>query len=230
MNKLPIVTIDGPSGVGKSSIAVLLANKLGIPTLDTGAMFRVLALQAGPDSANFSDDMLEKIGQSLSFSLEGSGNRTRLLFNGKPAGNEIRTEEVGARASALASRPVVRQILLAAQRLMGEQSPLVAEGRDMGTVVFPNAAFKFFLDANPRIRALRRWRQYKEQGISIDLLQLEREIQERDNRDRTRAIAPLKPAEDAIIIDTSDIDMEMVLNNVYADILARGGNKAFPVS
>lgn len=229
MDKLPIVTIDGPSGVGKTSIAVLLATKLGIPTLDTGAMFRVLALRAGPDSTTFSDDMLEKTGQSLRFALEGSGDSTRLLCNGEPVGNEIRTEEVSARASALASRLVVRQILLAAQRAIGEQSPLVTEGRDMGTVVFPGAAFKYFLDARPKVRALRRWRQYREQNISIDLAQLEREILERDHRDRTRAIAPLKPAGDAVIIDTSDMDMEMVLNTVIADIVARGGNKVFPI-
>lgn len=215
---LPIITIDGPAGVGKSTLAQLLAEKLGIPFLDTGAMFRTLALKLGEEAPNMPDSELRDKFRELRFSLTGSGRNTSLLCNGENPGDAIRTEKIGALASALATNPIIRELLLNAQRQIGEQGPLVTEGRDMGTVVFPAARYKFFLKADPAIRARRRFLQYQAKGEQVDLTRLEQLIRQRDEQDLNRAVAPLKAAADAIIIDTSNMDIPQVLDRMSVSL------------
>lgn len=217
-SRLPIITIDGPAGVGKSTLAGLLAEKLQIPAFDTGAMFRTLALRLGEDARHMSDSELRNKFNDLRFSLEGSGLNTKLLCNGQNPGETIRTEKVGALASSLATRPMIRELLLKAQRQIGGQGPMVTEGRDMGTVVFPEARYKFFLKADPAVRAKRRFLQYQAKGEEADLAQLEQLIRQRDEQDLNREVAPLKAAAGAIIIDTSNLEIPQVLDHMYSFI------------
>ncbi len=220
---LPIVTIDGPAGVGKSTLARSLASHLNIAYMDTGAMFRCLALKLGEGAEKRPPEELQDLCSQWSFSLHDSGANTILLCNGVPIRSEIRTEEVGALASRLGTVPVVREILKEAQRSLGEKNALVAEGRDMGSVVFPTARFKFFLEATAEIRAVRRMRQLEEQGETVDLMQLTEQIRQRDSLDRTRAVAPLRPADTAIIIDTTKLDIPAVLGKMLHHISVAGG-------
>ena len=210
MKCLPIITLDGPAGVGKSTLAKRLATILGIPYLDTGAMFRTIALRLGPGAEALPEDELRARCNAFRFKLQGGGEHSVLLCNGVPVGPEIRTEEVGRLASRLATSTVVRDCLKEAQRSLGE-SGLVAEGRDMGTVVFPTARFKFFLDARPEVRGMRRFEELQAKGEPADLAQITEMIRQRDDMDRNRAVAPLKPAADAVIVDTSDLGIEGVL-------------------
>jgi CMP/dCMP kinase len=211
MGRVPmIVTIDGPAGVGKTTLARRLAAELGIAYLDTGAMFRGVAWMLGPEALSRSgDDVREELGRVV-FGLEGQGAESRLLVCGRPLPAAIRTEEVGMLASTLARREEVRSFLKEAQQELGRTRSLVAEGRDMGTVVFPGAVHKFFLDAAPEERARRRFRQLEEMGEHPDYEPLLQQIRARDEQDRTRAIAPLVPAEDAVIVDTTGLDQEGV--------------------
>ncbi|WFS62520.1 (d)CMP kinase [Pseudodesulfovibrio thermohalotolerans] len=206
-----IVTIDGPAGVGKSTMAKRLARLLSIPYLDTGAMFRSVAWKLGKGAWNWSEEDLEKALDGLAYSLSGVGEDSVLSLNGKPIGNEIRTEEVGMWASNIATLPVVRNFLKKAQQALGERFSLVAEGRDMGTVVFPGAPHKFFLDASVEERAQRRFLQLERMGKPADLDELREQIAKRDAQDRNRPVAPLKPADDAIVIDTTELDRDQVL-------------------
>lgn len=223
--RLDIVTLDGPAGVGKTTIARLAARELGWAYLDTGAMFRAVAFQLGDDNAaldGINDIELERRLAKISFALHGAGEASRLDCNGQELGQEIRTEEVAARASSLAKRVPVRQRLKEQQQKLGRSTALVVEGRDMGTVVFPEAKFKFFLDASPEVRARRRFLQLKEAGQLADLEKLAEQIRQRDEQDRTRTIAPLKPAEDALVVDTGGLGIEEVLGVVLAGV-QRGG-------
>lgn len=223
-----IVTIDGPAGVGKTTMAKKTAGALGIAYLDTGAMFRTLALRLGRGIENSGEEETRTRAEELSFSLEGVGEKTALVCNGQVVGREIRTEEVGQMASRIAALPVIRDILKEAQRAMGKSTDLVVEGRDMGTVIFPKAACKFFLDAAPRVRAERRKADLEAMGATVDLDELEAQIVERDRRDRTRKVAPLKPAEDATVIDTSFMTREEVLSTILKAVSRSGrAKKAF---
>lgn len=223
-----IVTIDGPAGVGKTTMAKKTAGALGIAYLDTGAMFRTLALRLGRGIENSGEKEIRTRAEELSFSLEGVGEKTALVCNGQVVGREIRTEEVGQMASRIAALPVIRDILKEAQRAMGKSTDLVVEGRDMGTVIFPKAACKFFLDAAPRVRAERRKADLEAMGATVDLDELEAQIVERDRRDRTRKVAPLKPAEDATVIDTSFMTREEVLSTILKAVSRSGrAKKAF---
>jgi len=205
-----IVTLDGPAGVGKSTLARKLAAALGIPYLDTGAMFRRLALELHGNSA-IGTHTLRNIFAGLRFALHTEQGESRLLCNGVAVGDEIRTEEVGLWAAQIAGNPLVRDMLKEAQRAVGAHSSLVVEGRDMGTEVFPDARCKFFLDACPEVRAKRRLRELNMRGENHNLAELVAKIRERDAMDRERAIAPLRPADDAVCIDTSNLDVEGVL-------------------
>ena len=218
MNALPIITLDGPAGVGKSTLAKRLATLLSIPYLDTGAMFRTIALRLGPGAEKLPDDELRARCNSFRFRLQGTGEGTVLLCNEVPVGREIRTEEVGRLASRLATSTVVRDSLKEAQRALGETG-LVAEGRDMGTVVFPTALFKFFLDARPEVRGLRRFEELRAKGEPADLAEITEMIRQRDEMDRNRPVAPLKPAADAKIVDTSDLDIKGVLDTLVNAVI-----------
>lgn len=217
-----IVTLDGPAGVGKTTMAKRLAGALGIPYLDTGAMFRVVGMRLDEEGANLSDAAIMDILRQIDFALEGSGAETKLLVDLHPVGDEIRTERVGMLASTVGTIASVRSYCREAQQGLGRMTPLVAEGRDMGTVVFPDAAYKFFLEAAPEIRARRRLDQLREMGTQ-DLPTLEdlaAQIAARDHQDRTRSQAPLRPADDAIIIDTCALDVDGVFDRLMQEIKA----------
>ncbi|AMK10387.1 (d)CMP kinase [Pseudodesulfovibrio indicus] len=211
MGKRLIVTIDGPAGVGKSTMAKRLARFLAIPYLDTGAMFRSVAWKLGQGAWEWPEADIEKALSGVEYALSGVGEESVLALNGVPIGDEIRTEQVGMWASNVATLPVVRTFLKKAQQRLGEKFSLVAEGRDMGTVIFPDAPHKFFLDASVEERAHRRFLQLEAMGKPADLKELEAQIAARDHQDRNRAVAPLKPAADAVVIDTTEMDREQVL-------------------
>ena len=224
---LPVVTLDGPAGVGKTTLAKGLAEELQLAYLDTGAMFRCLALKLGEGGHALPEEEIRRRCAAWQFSLTGSGKATQICCNGVPIGNEVRTETVGMLASRLATVGVVRTLLAQAQRDLAHnpdgaspQTPIVVEGRDMGTVVFPTAACKFFLDARPEVRAQRRLLDLRQRGQEADLATLTRQIEERDNQDRNRAIAPLRPAEDAILVDTSDLDIDGVMRQLLHHVRA----------
>jgi len=218
MNARPfIVALDGPAGVGKSTLAKRVAEALGVAYLDTGAMFRTVALHVAKSLGNTDaaetpaeGPKLQALLKQCIFSLQGVGDQTRLLCNSKVVGDEIRSEEAGMMAAKIARTPQVREFLKQAQQRLGKNFSLVAEGRDMGTVVFPEAVCKIFLDAAPEVRAMRRYRQLQDMGEATDLAALTQQIRLRDDEDRNRAIAPLRPAGDAHIIDTSHTDMDQV--------------------
>jgi len=213
-----IVTLDGPAGVGKTSLARKVAQALGIAYLDTGAMFRVTALKLGEGAWDMPGPQLARKLSAMTFGLEGVGEESVLFCDGMPVGDEVRTEQVGMWASRVASRSEIREYQKAAQRAISVRTSLVAEGRDMGSVVFPKARHKFFLDADPRVRAERRADQLRAMGQSADLDTIEQSIRQRDDLDRNRAIAPLAPAPDAIIVDTSKLNLEQVFTRIMDEI------------
>lgn len=202
-----IVTLDGPAGVGKTTLAREVAARLGIAYLDSGAMFRALAVALGEELTG-SDNDLSGLLEGHDFSF-GAGQE--LLFDTMPLSPRIREEAAGLLASKIALRQDVRAFLKREQQRLGASGSLVAEGRDMGSVVFPNAQVKFFLDAKPEIRARRRCRQLAEQGITADEERILRDILARDKQDRERSIAPLLAAPDALVVDTSERTCEEVL-------------------
>lgn len=215
-----IVTLDGPAGVGKSSLAAKLAGELGIAFLDTGAMFRAAAYTLGEGAWDWTQGILQQKLGDFEFSLRGSGAATELLLNGQPLPEAIRSEETGLWASQLAVVPSVRAYMKMAQIFLGQAHSLVAEGRDMGTVVFPGATKKFFLDADPEERARRRCLQLKNQGKPADLSAIAASIRLRDDQDRNRSIAPLKPAPDAVVVDTTHLSEDEVLQKVLGVVRA----------
>lgn len=210
-----LITLDGPAGVGKSTLAKRVAASLEVAYLDTGAMFRAVAYKLGGEAVDWPEDRLRDKLQGLVFRLHGTGELSGLIVNEEFLDKGIRSEEVGMLASTLAKMPVVREYLKQAQRDMGAETPLVAEGRDMGTVVFPEAGHKFFLDATIEERAKRRYLQLKSQGREADQDEIRAAIAARDDQDRNRAVAPLRAADDAVVIDTSEMNRE----EVYATIM-----------
>ncbi len=211
MAKPLIVTIDGPAGVGKSTMAKMLARHLSIPYLDTGAMFRSVAWKLGEGSWELDEARMQAALDDIDYALSGIGEESVLSLNGTPIGTEIRTEQVGMWASNVATLPVVRTFLKKAQQRLGERFSLVAEGRDMGTVIFPDAPHKFFLDASVEERANRRFKQLDAMGAPADVEELKEQIARRDHQDRNRAVAPLKAADDAVVIDTTELNKDQVI-------------------
>lgn len=209
-----LVTLDGPAGAGKSTVAQAVAGALEIAYLDTGAMFRSIAWALGEDSWKLGDEHLEQALQELRFDLHGHGPGSYLTLNGEPVGEWIRTEAVGMWASNIATRVPVREKLKADQRRLGRQRDLVAEGRDMGSVVFPEALCKVFLVASAEERARRRWLQLREKGQHSSLEELIQHIRKRDEQDAQRECAPLCAAEDAIELDTTSLSPQEVVTAI----------------
>ena len=211
-----IIAIDGPAGSGKSTVAKLLAKKLGYTYIDTGAMYRAVALKIknlGIDPEDLNKVL--KIMEETSIDLEPDENGVKVFLDGKDVSKDIRTEEIGKIASKIARYPQVRKILVQMQRELGKKArDVVIEGRDTGTVIFPDADIKFFFTASPEIRAERRYKELKEKGLDVSYDEILKEVKERDYLDTTRKDSPLKPAKDAIIIDTSDKNLDEVLQEV----------------
>ena len=213
-----VLTIDGPSGSGKGTISRLVARRLGWHYLDSGALYRAVGIAAGWADIDLSDaSALVRctFDTQIGFRDE-AGDEPRVIVNGLDATDELRTETAGAAASAIAAIPEVRAALKDRQRAFRQPPGLVADGRDMGTVIFPDAWIKVFLTASADERAERRYKQLKDKGVSVTLDGLLREILARDARDASRAVAPLRPAEDAVCIDTTGQPIEAVVGRVLA--------------
>ncbi|NID03664.1 (d)CMP kinase [Luteibacter jiangsuensis] len=216
---VPVLTIDGPSGSGKGTISRLVAERLGWRLLDSGALYRAVGYAAGEEGIDLSDaEAVTRCARTVKIRFQPSadGGETRVLVNGHDATDELRTETAGAAASAIAVIPSVREALVDLQHAFRKAPGLVADGRDMGTVIFPDAAHKFFLTASAAERAKRRYKQLKDKGLSVTLATLQREIEARDERDASRPVAPLKPAEGAVVIDTTGMPIDEVVAKVFA--------------
>lgn len=208
-----IIAIDGPAGAGKSTIASRLARKLGYVNLESGAMYRALALRAIEWDASFDDEAaLLKMAQDSNITLDRSIGGHRVLVNGRDVSGRIRERDVTEAASRVSVHPRVREWMVARQRDMGIGGGVVMEGRDIGTKVFPDADLKIFLDADPVIREQRRLDQQRVKGAPAEAMAAE--LRERDRRDRTRAASPLQPAEDAVVLDSTNMSEDEVLNRI----------------
>ncbi len=225
MNKRasPVITIDGPSGTGKGTVSALLAQKLGWHWLDSGTIYRamawVLLQSAAPERVQV--DIIKQAEITVGSTLCDGVSRPWAKVAGRDLGDAIRTEACSQMASKVAAVPELRAIVLDYQRDFAQCPGLVTDGRDMGTVVFPDAALKIFLTATPEVRAERRQKQLQKQGVSVTLATVLEEIEHRDLRDRTREIAPAVPAPDALVIDTSQLSVEEVLQQVWRQIESR---------
>ncbi len=217
--KASVITVDGPSGSGKGTISHLLAARLGWHFLDSGALYRVLGYFAHQRGVNLEEeDALVVLARALPVVFQGS----EIFLENQNISALIRTEACGGWASMVAAIPGVRLALLARQQQLRKPPGLVADGRDMGTVVFPDAQVKLFLEASVEMRAQRRYQQLKDLGQSVSLQSLFLELSERDRRDRTRAVAPLRPAEDAVVIDTTVLSIAEVFERCWSVISEKG--------
>jgi cytidylate kinase len=214
-----IIAIDGPSGAGKSTLAKRLAKALNFVYLDTGAMYRALALKALREGLDLADDALsEEWVARTEIDLQEKAGKLEVLLDGENVAAQIRTPEISQMASKVSALRVVRNRMLELQRAMGKRGSVVAEGRDIGTVIFPEAEIKVFLDASVCERARRRYDELTASGRAVNLDETRREIEERDKRDRERDVAPLRKAEDAMLIDSSSVDADAVAAMVLARI------------
>ena len=213
-----LITIDGPAGAGKTTVSRSLAKRLGYRYIDTGALYRGVAFEAKSKGLSHDDDAgLENLCVSLDLKFVFAEEGSHLFSNNKNITDQIRNSEISMFASAVSARPVVRRYLLDLQRDMASGKGVVFEGRDMGTVVFPGADIKFFLDASRKTRALRRYKELSSK-TSLTIEEIEQDINCRDENDRTRSLAPLKPADDAIIIDSTDLSADEVVELMLSHI------------
>ncbi len=216
-NNIPVLTLDGPSGTGKGSVGKIVAHRLGWHYLDSGAVYRVFALLA--DEAGFSEQdygSLEKLGNDLVIDFGIEAGRDTVICNGRELSAQIRQESCGELASRYAAVARVRALLLDLQRAQKRGAGLVADGRDMGTTVFPRAEVKIYLVASADVRAERRYKQLREKGFSVNLARLRENMMERDARDASRASSPMMMADDAVLLDTSDLAIEEVIEKVLS--------------
>ncbi|MGH8250056.1 MAG: (d)CMP kinase [Steroidobacteraceae bacterium] len=218
MNPVPVIAIDGPGGSGKGTIARRVARHFGWHLLDSGALYRLVAL-AGMRAKLAPDDVQGQAGLAaeldVTFGVDGNGEE-QVKLSGADVTRQLRAEETGEAASRVAAWPAVRSALLGRQRAFACPPGLVADGRDMGSIVFPDSGLKIFLTASPGERALRRYKQLKEKGLSVSLAALSAEIAERDRRDTSRAVAPLIAVPDAIVVDSTALTIEEVVGRVSA--------------
>ncbi len=217
MSDIPVIAVDGPSGTGKGTICSHLANWLSWHLLDSGALYRILAVAAGKYQLELNNELaIADIAASLDvvFQQPQPGEDIEVIFEGDDISQKIRTEECGNSASQIAILPQVRSALLDRQRQFQQSPGLVADGRDMGTVVFSNAPLKIYLIASAKERAKRRYKQLKQKGFDVNLPRLAAGIAERDTRDSQRTISPLKPADDAIVVDTTIMEISEVIKKI----------------
>ena len=210
---IPVITIDGPGGTGKGSLSLRLKRTLGWFMLDSGALYRALAFSVSERDVSSQDEKgLLEVARSINVEFLDDGLQSSVLLNGQDISNLIRTEDIGTLASKLAASASIRAVLLQKQRDFLKSPGLIADGRDMGTTVFPDAALKIFLTASIEERSLRRLKQLKEKGITARLARLSQEITERDNRDSKREESPMRPAKDAEILDTTGLGLDEVVS------------------
>ncbi|RPJ17879.1 MAG: (d)CMP kinase [Desulfobacteraceae bacterium] len=222
MKKKLLITIDGPAGAGKTTASKILAERLGYKYIDTGALYRGVAWETQKAGVGSDDDAgLERLCGAVTLKFARDERGLRLLSNGADITGEIRTPEMSMLASAVSARPAVRKYLLSVQIELGKEKEAVFEGRDMGTVVFPNADVKFYLDASVKTRAERRYKELAGKKDSPGMEEIERDIRLRDENDSKRSLAPLKPAEDAVIIDSTGLDIESVVNLMLSHIRSK---------
>lgn len=215
MSKHIIVAVDGPAGSGKSTVAKILAKKLNYTYIDTGAMYRAITLVCieAKIIPSESEQIIKKASQ-----LKMHFEKSELIVNGRNVSNEIRMPVINENVSKIASIPDVRHILVDIQRHISQNADVVMEGRDIGTVVFPNASYKFFLEASVEVRAQRRYKEEQQKGIKESLDEIKQSIVERDKQDKSRKVSPLKKADDAILLDTSKLSIDQVVDNLYNTI------------
>ena len=216
-----IITIDGPSGVGKSTAAKSVARRLGFTYLDTGAMYRVVALQAKRNSVDINDeDSLKSLMINVNISFENKGANSMVIrLDDEDVTDQIRTREITRLSSDVATKKVVRNKLVSIQREIAKNGDVVIEGRDMGTYVFPDADFKFYLDATLDERASRRWRELESASVKVD--DIREEIRLRDKQDVERSVSPLHPASNAVIIDTTNFNADAVVDKIIREVRTR---------
>ncbi len=218
-----IITVDGPSGAGKGTLCYALAEKLGFDFLDSGVIYRITALDALKKQVNLeNEDAVAEVGRNLNVQFVPDNGEVNVILDGENVGDQIRTAEAGQNASKVAAFPKVREALLQRQRNFACEKGLVADGRDMGTIVFPEAQIKLFLDASAEERAKRRVKQLQLKGFNANFEQILGEIKERDYRDRNRAVAPLVPAKDALVLDSTHLSIDEVIRQALEYISSKG--------